>query len=177
MKSNKSKYSQNPGFKIPKDYFGNFEERIMGKLDEQDSFKIPAKDHGFSVPKDYFDSLEKKIIAKTHTNKPKVIRLINKEYLFYAAAVAAICVLMLGDFFKTGVEQPLGWDDIEVSAMESYIDEGYDMGIIELNSAEVSDFVFENGKLIDDSDFKTVNSEAAFDYIDENMENPAYILE
>ncbi|MCB7480024.1 hypothetical protein [Christiangramia sediminis] len=177
MKTNKSKYSQNSGFKAPEDYFGSFEEKMMRRLGNEKSAAIPPKGKAFSVPDTYFDSLEDKIIAKTNTSEPRVVRLFRKEYLYYAAAVAAIFVLMLGNFFQTGNDQPIGWDDIEISAMETYIDEGYEMGYIELNSAEVSDFVFENGKIIDDSDFKTVNSDAVFDYIDENIEDPAYILE
>jgi len=177
MKTNESKYPQNSGFKVPKDYFGNLENKMMQRLEDQKSFEIPARGKEFSVPDGYFNSLEDKIIAKTQNNKPQVISLFKKEYIFYAAAVAAIFVLMLGNFFKTGTNQPLGWDDIEISAMENYIDEGYDMGYFELSSAEYSDYVFENGKLIDDSDFNTVNSDAVFDYIDENIEDPAYILE
>ncbi|CAL66029.1 hypothetical protein [Christiangramia forsetii] len=177
MKTNQSKYPQNSGFKIPKDYFGNLEEKMMLRLEDQKSIEIPPKGKEFSVPDGYFSSLEDKIIAKTYDENTRVRRLFKKEYFFYAAAVAAIFVLMLGNFFKTGTNQPLGWDDIEISAMENYIDEGYDMGYFELSSAEYSDYVFENGKLIDDSDFNTVNSDAVFDYIDKNIEDPAYILE
>jgi len=177
MKTNKSKYSQNSGFKVPKDYFGSFEERMLLRVNDEKSTTIPLKGKAFSYPAGYFDSLENKIIAKTTKNNPRVIKLFKKEYLVYAAAVAAIFVLMLGNFFETAVEQPVGWEDIEISAMENYIDEGYDMGYFELNTAEYSDYVFENGKLIDDSDFNSVNSDAVFDYIDENIEDPAYILE
>lgn len=177
MRTNKSKYTQNSGFKVPGDYFGSFEEKMMRKLENEESATIPLKGKTFSVPDTYFDSLEDKIIAKTNVSEPRVVSLFRKEYIYYAAAVAAIFVLMLGNFFQTGTNQPIGWDDIEISALENYIDEGYEMGYIELNSADVSDFVFEDGKLIDDSDFNTVNSDAVFDYIDENIEDPAYILE
>ncbi|SDR86797.1 hypothetical protein SAMN04488553_0902 [Gramella sp. MAR_2010_147] len=176
MKTNKSTYSQNSGFKVPKDYFGNFETEMMNRLEDENSYDLPTSETGFSVPAGYFASLEEKIISKNN-NEPRVISLFRKEYLFYAAAVAAIFVLMLGNFFKTGSDQPLGWDDIEISALENYIDEGYDMGYIELNASEYSDYVFEDGKLVDDSDFNTVNSDAVFDYIDENMEDPSLILE
>lgn len=176
MKSNKSKYSHKPGFEVPEDYFRTFEDRFMLNLEDSESAEFGVENSGFKIPDGYFAGLEDRIIA--HTNdQPKVISLFKKEYLFYAAAVAAIFILMLGNFFQTDTTQPVGWDDIEVSAMESYIDEGYDLGIIELNSAEVSDFVFEDGKLIDDSDFNSVNSDAVLDYIDENIEDPAFILE
>lgn len=177
MRTNKSKYPGNSGFKTPENYFGSFEEKMLRRLEEEKTVEIPVKGKAFSVPSAYFDSLEDKIIARTKNKETRVINLFRKEYLFYAAAVAAIFVLILGDFFKTESNQPLGWDDIEISAMENYLEEGYEMGYFELNSAEVSDFVFEDGRLIDDSDFNTVNSDAVFDYIDENIEDPAYILE
>ncbi|MDR5590040.1 hypothetical protein [Christiangramia sp. SM2212] len=176
MKTNKSKYPKNSGFKAPEDYFRNFEDRFMQKLEGDDLTELPVSASGFHTPQGYFDTLEDRLIAQTK-DETKVVKLFRKEYLLYAAAVAAIFILMLGNFFKTETAQPIGWDDIEVSAMESYIDEGYDMGYIELNSAEISDFVFEDGKLIDDSDFNSVNSDAVFDYIDENIEDPAFILE
>lgn len=177
MKPNKSKYSENSGFKVPVDYFMEFEERMMNRLEEQDEFSLPVVESGFSVPDAYFESLEDRILKETDGSPTKVRKLFRKEYLFYAAAVAAIFILMLGNFFETEAYQPISWDDIEISAMEEYIDEGYEMGFIDLNASEYSDLILSDGKLIDDSDFYTVNSDAVFDYIDENIEDPAYILE
>ncbi|MDX1542909.1 MAG: hypothetical protein R3214_03110 [Christiangramia sp.] len=177
MKTNRSKYSENSGFKIPQDYFENFEERMMRRLEEKEAVKLPAMKSGFSVPNGYFETLDEKIIQRTKDAPPRIISLFKKEYLFYAAAVAAIFILMLGNFFQTESDQPLGWDDIEISAMENYIDEGYEMGFFELNTSDYSNLILKDGKLIDDSDFYSVNSDAVFDYIDENIEDPTYILE
>ncbi len=176
METDKSTYSNNPGFNVPEDYFRNFDEKLMNRLDER-KMGLQKRNTGFSIPEDYFNLLEDKVIQKSLENETKVVRLFKKEYYFYAAAVAAIFILMLGNFFKTDQEQTLGWDDIEISAMENYIDDGYEMGYIDLNSSEYSDYIFEDGKLIDDSDFSSVNSEAAFEYLDENIEDPSYILE
>lgn len=178
MKTNKPKYSENSGFKVPKDYFENFEDRMIRRLEEQEAVKLPVNESGFSVPDGYFESLDERILKRTKDNTPtRVINLFKKEYLFYAAAVAAIFILMLGNFFQTESDQPIGWDDVEISAMENYIDEGYDMGFIDLNTSDYSEFILKDGKLIDDSDFYSVNSEAVIDYIDENIEDPTYILE
>ena len=177
MKTNNSKYSENSGFRLPQNYFEKFEERMMRRLDEQEANKLPGRESGFGVPEGYFESLEERILQKTKDTGKPVISIFRKEYLFYAAAVAAIFILMLGNFFETESEQPVGWDDVEISAMENYIDEGYDMGFIDLNTSEYSEFILKDGKLIDDSDFYTVNSDAVFDYIDENIEDPTYILE
>ena len=177
MKTNKSKYPENSGFKVPEAYFESFEARMLGRIKEEKSSALPPAGNAFRVPDGYFDKLEDQIISKTPVKKSRVINLFKKEYLAYAAAVAAIFVLMLGNFFKTGSNDPLGWDDIEVSAMENYIDEGYEMGYIDLNSSEYSEFISKDGMLIDETDFDEMHPEAVFDYIDENIEDPTYILE
>lgn len=177
MSTNNSKYSENSGFHVPDDYFKGMEERIMRKLKEQEVNELPVTNSGFNVPDAYFESLEERILEKAEGSRTSVIPLFKKEYLFYAAAVAAILIMMLGDFFKNETGQPIGWDDIEISAIENYIDESYEMGFIDLDTPEYSDLILKDGKLIDDSDFYMVNSEAVFDYIDENIEDPSYILE
>ena len=83
---------------------------------------------------------------------------------------------MLGNFFPNNHSEVIGWDDVEVSAMESYLEEGYEMGYIDLSSSEYSDF-FVSGELVTDADFDEVTSEAVFEYIDENIEEPSYIME
>lgn len=177
MKTNKSKYSENSGFKVPEDYFGNFEDRMLRRLEEQEAVKLPVQESGFAVPDGYFDTLEERILEKTRDKETPVVSIFKREYLFYAAAVAAVCILMLGNFFQTGAEESLGWDDIEISVMENYIDEGYDMGFIDLNTSDYSDLIMKDGKLVDDSDFYSVSPETVIDYIDENIEDPTYILE
>lgn len=178
MKPDKSKYTQNSGFKVPDNYFGNLEERILSKIQEDTQAQIPVKSSGFLIPESYFDSLEDKIMAKNDLRKPRVISLLKKEYLFYAAAVVAIFALMLGDFFKSDQEQTIAsWDDIEISAMENYIDDGYEMGYIELSTSDFSEFMFPGNQLVDEEDFNSVDTEAAFEYIEENIEDPTYILE
>ena len=177
MKLRGKNISQNSPFKVPEDYFSNFEEKMMREFDEVKS-EIPADIRtGFKVPQDYFENLEENILAKTEEKEPRVISLFKKEYLFYAAAVAALFIMMIGDVFKSGPEQSPGWDDLEISAMENYIDEGYEMGYIDLNISDYSEFIDHNNMLVDEEDFNEINSEAAFEYIDENIDDPSFILE
>jgi hypothetical protein len=46
------------GFKVPKDYFENFEDRLLSEL----KLKETASPSGFKLPEDYFDSLDNKIL-------------------------------------------------------------------------------------------------------------------
>lgn len=176
MKTNKPKYNHDSGFKIPEDYFSSLEDRIMHRFNELES-EIPAKQNDFKVPEGYFDSLEDKIISRANINKPGIIRLFKREYFYYAAAVVAICILMLGNYFSPLEDPSIGWDDVEISAMENYIDEDYNMGYVEWNTSEYSDYIFSDSKIIYDEDFETVDSDAVLDYLDENIEDPTYILE
>ena len=177
MKNHKPTYKHNSGFNIPEDYFSNVEKRVMLKIGESESSKIPVKQTGMSVPAAYFDSLEDEIIAKTKKPDSGIISLFRRKYLYYAAAVAAIFILLVGNFFKAEPEQSQGWEDVEISAMENYIDDGYNMGYMELNTTEYSDLVFTDATIVNEEDFNSVDSEAVFSYLDENMEDPTYILE
>lgn len=176
MKTDNPKYNSNSGFKVPENYFRNFEDRLMDKINDQDPAQLPVKESGFTVPQGYFNELEDRLLKET--GKPtKVVKLFKKEYLFYAAAVAAIFVLMLGNFFKTEPQQNLGWDDVEITDMENYFEEDYNMSYMEWNTSEYSDLISDGSKIIHEEDFNTVDSEAVFDYLDENIEDPTYILE
>ncbi|MCP9200096.1 hypothetical protein MKO06_09265 [Gramella sp. GC03-9] len=178
MKTNNSKYQDKSGFRVPEDYFESFDARMMDRLKENSSFELPDTARPFKVPAGYFDDLESRILDKSRQQpKGRVINLFRSEYLYYAAAVAAIFILMLGNFYKVETTEELGWDDIEISVMENYIDEGYEMGYIDLNTFDHSEFISEDGTLIDDSDFENVSTQDALDYLDENLEDPTYILE
>lgn len=175
MKTNRN-HTPKSGFKVPEDYFGNLEDRICQKLNGEESV-LTSNKSGFITPKHYFEDLEEVILSRIEPEKPKVIHLFRREYLFYAAAVVAIFALFLGNFFKSGSDLPMGWDDIEVSAMEIYIDEGYEMGYFELNTADYPEFILNGDQIVNEEDFNAVNTDAALEYIDENSEDPLYILE
>ncbi|MCH4822881.1 hypothetical protein ML462_06815 [Gramella lutea] len=177
MSPQKKNISNHSPFKVPENYFENLEERMMQKFDDSKSLLPSEKNSGFKVPDSYFENLEDKILARSAKKESKVINLFKKEYLYYAAAVAALFIMMIGDVFKTRPEYTPGWDDLEISAMENYIDEGYEMGYIELNTSDYSEFISKNEQLIDEEDFNDINSEAAFDYIDENIDDPSFILD
>ena len=57
--------------------------------------------------------------------------------------------------------------------MENYIDENN----IDFSTGEISNYIFQQGYLVDDADFNSVNSDAVMNYLDENVEDPLYILE
>lgn len=175
MSTNNSKYPQKPGFKVPENYFEELEEKLMQGFAEENSIELPSVKSGFKVPEGYFEKLEDQILEKQKSTG-KVISIFRKEYLYYAAAVAAIFILVwIAPFNKTATEDPLGWDDVEVSAMEDYIVESYDLDY--MDSAEFSSLFLDDEKLVDDSDFENVDSNVVIDYLEENVDDPLDIIE
>lgn len=175
MKKKFSKYNQDSGFRVPGNYFSDLSSRILNELD--DTQNIPVAEPGFGLPDDYFENLEQKIFSKIDRPEPKVVPFYRGKFWTYAAAVVVIGLLLFANLFKSKPSQAVSWDDIEVSVMEDYIDEGYDMGIIDLDTDDYSEFIFDDGKLVDDADFENVNSDAVYDYLEENLDDRADILE
>ncbi len=177
MSTNNSKYPRKPGFRIPDNYFGELEDRLLKRIAEENSAELTSVNSGFKAPDGYFENLEDRILAK-QKSPGKVISIFRSEYLYYAAAVAAIFILIwVAPFNKMNTADPLGWDDVEVSAMEDYLVEGYEMGYIEMDASEFSNYFLDNEKLVDDSDFENVNSDAVIDYLEENVDDPSDLIE
>ena len=173
MKTDNFKHKNNTGFKVPETYFQDLENSLMNKISHDNELPI-VESSGFMTPDSYFDELEDSILAKSIAPETKVVPLFKKEYWLYASAIAAIMVIMLGNFFPSNQTNDLGWDDIEVTALENYIYDSYEMGSIDLNSVEYSDLITQ-GDL--EADFTEIDTEAAFEYIDENVEDPSYIMD
>ena len=176
MKEEKIPYHGASGFKVPSGYFENLEDSLCDKVFNEEK-QLPKtmlpKDSGFNIPEAYFDNLEDLLVEKVQTKSPKVIQLNFRKTFYYAAAIAAVFVGLYSTVFNHGNKQSTSWDDVELSAIESYIDDGY----IDLSDAEFSNMIIEDGYIIEESDFATLNSNAVFDYINENVEDPTYILE
>jgi len=164
MKLKDLKDIQNSGFKVPKDYFENFENSIMSHA----SLNEKVSDSGFNVPKGYFDTVEENILNSISQKEPvKVISLINRKSIIYISSIAAALILMFNLMErKSGVDI----DSIETSSIESYLsNEDFDSG--ELAA------LFNDTEFLEDS-FNTISfsEEAMDDYVNDNLElNDLYI--
>ncbi|MGA9589807.1 MAG: hypothetical protein WBV11_08260 [Salegentibacter sp.] len=180
MKQNNLPYRKNPGFKIPDDFFAGFEQEMMDLVNAPDSLKTDElnqmKGTGFKVPAGYFENFEEEFIKKNNRKSGRIISLFNRKNLLYAASVAAIFIGILRTIYFH--RQPeASWDNVQLSALEDYLSESYDDGLIEINTAGASSSLFENNYLVDENDFEEVNPDAALDYLNENMDDPDYIFE
>ncbi|HAJ81737.1 MAG: hypothetical protein CMP12_03880 [Zunongwangia sp.] len=176
MKEEKIPYHGASGFKVPSGYFDNLEDHLCDKVFNEekqlDKIAVPTK-AGFKVPEAYFDHLEDVLVEKIAHKQPRLIKINFRKTFYYAAAVAAIFVGLYTTVFTLGNEQSASWDDVELSAIEQYIDDGY----IDLSDTEFSNMIIEDGYIVEESDFATMSSEAVFEYLDENVEDPSFILE
>ncbi|HSP13071.1 MAG TPA: hypothetical protein VLO29_11145 [Salegentibacter sp.] len=177
MNKNKLPYRNDPGFTVPLNYFEELEKDLFSMVkgseaeNESDNALAKIQGSGFKTPDGYFENFEVKFPKKA-SPEPKVIPLFKKEYLLYAASIAAIIIALAGSLYIN--PDPVDtWENIELSVLENYIDDNN----IDLTTTEISGFLFNDGILVEDSDFKDVNSEAMLDYLDENVEDPSFILE
>ncbi|SKB83272.1 hypothetical protein SAMN05660776_0009 [Salegentibacter holothuriorum] len=171
MKKDKISYNPKSGFKAPQGYFEGFEQELLEtmKLSEDLGEK---KSTGFTAPKGYFDGMEDELLKKATQGEPKVRKLVTKEVFLYAASIAAMVIAFASTFY-INPETQTSWENVELSVMESYIDNNN----IDLSTGEISNYIFQQGYIVDDTDLDKVDSEAMMNYLDENLEEPLYILD
>ncbi len=177
MENNKLPYHLKSGFKVPNNYFGNFEERIMHSIPQKDNEAMVSGTYtgkpGFTLPEGYFESLESRILEKIKTRPGKVVPLFSAEKLFYAAAVAAVFIGIISTMFFNNTRTAFTVDSLELSALEEYIEEGN----FELDFYELSSFMTEEGYSFGDYSTSEFSDEAVYNYINENVEDPELLFE
>lgn len=114
MKNEKHK----SGFKVPGEYFGNFTDRLLDSLAEQE-VGLP-QDEGFSIPKGYFEGFNDRLGKRIAASETKVIPLnAYRKYFLAAASIAALILLLVALPWQT--EQPLSFEDLAGSDIEFYL--------------------------------------------------------
>ena len=108
------------GFDLPNDYFKEFENRLFDRINIE---SLP-KDSGFTTPKKYFDELDNRISHRVNqtNNTTKVISIVSRKTILYAASIAAIAILIFS--ITNNKNEVLTFDDIEFSSIKTYIEEG-----------------------------------------------------
>ena len=175
MENNKFTYNPKSGFKVPENYFEDFESKVLDSFClEPDMVNTIEKDSGFKVPSDYFETLDSKIYARIENSESKgrVIPLHKKRKFYYYAAVAAIFIgLVTTQLFNPVNEN--SFDSIELSAIEAYMDSGN----IDFNYNEISLMIYEEDYVFDNATKSNLSDDAVFEYLNENIEDPSFILE
>lgn len=145
---------ENPGFKVPSNYFEEFSDALFTKIEED---KIP-KETGFLSPNTYFDNLEETIISRI--DFPKKKKNTKIKILYTISSIAAAVVLYLG-ISKYQQPETITFDSITVVDVEEWITSG-NMSINSYDIASIETDVFTTLSL-KSNDF---SNEELNDYLD-----------
>lgn len=159
MKKHNLNNINKPGFKVPKDYFKNFEDMLLSDL----KLKETSSKTGFNLPENYFESLDDKIINTVKKEKEtKVIKLFSLRKTAYVSAIAASLILMFNIAYNKN--DTLTIDNIETASIENYILNE------DIETADIA-LLFSNHELNSfDSIELNFNSESLENYVIENIE-------
>lgn len=174
MKKNKLASHFKPGFKVPKNYFEDFEAKMTRAISQEQTFgEQYIGKPGFAVPKNYFKTLENQVLAKVERSEPRgmIISLFRKNKFYAAAGVAAIFIGIISTLLLKP-NSLNSWDSVELSALEEYIDQES----IDFNLNEITSFIYEDGYVLDNLNTSNLSDDAVFDYLSDQGENPALIL-
>ncbi len=158
MKKDKLHNIKSAGFKIPDHYFESFEDKLIDRLNENESIE-GIETSGYTIPKDYFDTLEDTIISKLNTEDKPVINLQSRNTFYYIAGIAASLILLFAIFINTETPE----ESLSVEMVETYLENR------DLNSYELAQLLFDTDLLEDDFTITTTP------YEEDNLES--YLLD
>ena len=117
-------------FKVPTNYFDEFENHLLNKINEE----VLPKNIGFKTPTGYFNKLDFKIKRKKNSKLKvgKLIPVVSKKNFMFAASIAAMVILVFSVIKDTTRVYTL--EEIEITSIENFINEGN----IQLKQHEIS---------------------------------------
>jgi hypothetical protein len=152
-------------FKTPTGYFEGLTKRIQERMQEEDAQKFPDKE-GFAVPDTYFDDLEKEILANTTQKETPIIQLRPyKNYLYVAAAIAAIVVLVIA--LPWNRSQTITFDDLAEVDITSY----FESQELELSSYEIAEAIPVADLDIDEFMESGMDDEQIMNYLEDTIDD------
>ncbi|MDQ7916067.1 hypothetical protein RBU60_00625 [Mesonia sp. MT50] len=167
MKHKKDIFETQTGFKLPENYFEDFQvsQALLQQENEQeDAFENQSIKAGFKVPKAYFEDFEVKLPQEA--KKGKVVSLFSRENIIRATGVAAIFIIgffVLKNQFSFDVitnQQNIGPIALEEQLEKDFFD-------FEFRDIETP----LNGSIsVDEKQLKSIDEDAILDYLSENAE-------
>ncbi|WP_445956429.1 hypothetical protein [Yeosuana sp.] len=159
MKKTRIEDIKETGFRVPDNYFKDFEDTLLSEL----KLKETVGKSGFKVPADYFESLDESIYSSISEKKQvKVINLFSWKKAIYTTSIAASLILMFTVLYNK--KDSLTLDSIETASIENYIlnedIESTDMSSL-LTNEDLADF--DNVEI-------NFNSESLENYVFDNVE-------
>lgn len=106
------------GFKVPKGYFANFEDRIIDEIKLNNALQN-SKGSGFEMPDSYLDNLEDSIMSKLPEKETKVVSIFSKRNFTYISGIAAAILILFAVVMNTNGSFNI--DALDEELVESYI--------------------------------------------------------
>lgn len=167
MKNKKDIFENQTGFKVPENYFEDFQVSQASLQQEnklEDAFENQSIKAGFKVPQSYFEEFEVKLPQEA--KKGKVISLFSTENMIRVSGIAAIFII---GFFvlknQFSIQEFSNQQPINPIALEDQLEKDY--FDLELMDFEIS----LNGSIsVDEKQLKSINEDAILDYLSENAE-------
>lgn len=111
------KQESRDGFKIPKDYFETFQEKLGKRMSAE-------KSDGFSIPEGYFESFGEKLEERL-AESPAKVRNLRPRILAWSGAVAAAILLFVVLQPGSRYASPT-FSDLADAEIENYLEVGYE---------------------------------------------------
>ena len=159
------KIPKRTGFKTPPGYFEGLAERIQDRMQEENASKF-SKEEGFAVPEAYFENLEKKILKNSGVQETPVIQLRSyRNYMYAAATVAAIFVLVIG--LQWNQSRTISFDDLGEGDITSY----FESQELQLSSYEIAEVIPVTNLDINEFIESGMDDEHIMDYLEDTIDD------
>ncbi|GAB2772954.1 hypothetical protein [Salinimicrobium soli] len=171
MKEKQLPYHQKTGFKVPENYFQDFEARMMQKVTAENT-ETKLTNNPFKVPENYFEEFESRLMNKVQEEprQVKVVSLFSRKHLSFVSGIAAVLAIL---FYTTVLNSPSdsGYEDIDMVALENYL-----LETLELENPEETPMI--NGREFSfaSSANSNLDNEAVLQYLQENIDEPSILL-
>jgi len=176
---NKQDLNKNQEFKIPKDYFENFETALHDLMDQESNlaFLDVRKDNnaGFKVPNDYFENLEDQILQEIDSKKKasKIVTFRAWQKIGVVASIAALFVLVFSIARQSIGTATNTTTPIALSTLENYI-LNHNM---EYSMTDLEDVLDIEELMLADTYSATLETDVIYDYLDENIDNELFLTD
>lgn len=146
-----NKANKNSPFKVPKDYFKNFDTDFF----IEQELKNKVQKTGFKTPEGYLNNFN---VSIPKTSKVTNSRKLNKKYSFYLSGIAAVLILLFmfsmpkKDNEKISLESLENYllNEVDQSELLSNIltmDELNDLSMFNFSYSEIESFILQNASV------------------------------
>jgi len=167
MKNKKDIFKTQTGFKVPENYFENFQvsrASLQQEKELEDSFENQPIEAGFKVPQNYFEEFEVKLPSAA--KEGKVISLFSRENILRVSGIAAIFII--GFFIwknQFSFDVVKNQQNINSIAIEDQLEKDFfDFEFRDLDTP------FNGSISVDKKELKSIDEDAILDYLSENAE-------